>query len=168
MQLLVIRHAIAMEQDEFASTGQSDDLRPLTTGGMKRMRKVAKGLREEIDALDHLATSPFTRAAQSAEIVADVYGMGDAEVTSALVPGVPFEEFENWCASHAEKNVVAIVGHEPHLSALVTWLLTGRSESRIELKKSGACLIEFESGARRESGTLRWLLTPGQLRALAR
>jgi phosphohistidine phosphatase len=168
MKLLVIRHAIAMDQEEFAGTGQSDDLRPLTSDGMKKMKKVTRGLREEVDKLDHLATSPLTRAGQTAEILADTYGMGDAEVTASLAPSAQLEDFEAWCATHADKDVIAVVGHEPHLSSLVTWLLTDRKDSGIELRKGGACLIEFESVPRRGLGTLRWLLTPRQLRAIGR
>lgn len=163
MKLLVVRHGAAMDQEEFARTGESDDARPLTEEGKAEMTSVAAGLRAEIDNLDVLATSPLVRARQTAEIIADAYGMKAPEIADSLVPGVPFDEFETWCSDLGEKKAIAIVGHEPHLGALVTWLLTGRSESRIRLKKGGACLVEFESEARRDSGTLNWLLTPRQL-----
>jgi hypothetical protein len=45
--------------------------------------------------------------------------------------------------------------------------MTGSNDSRIELKKGGACMLSFDSSIRRESGMLSWLLTPRQLRALA-
>jgi phosphohistidine phosphatase len=163
MKLLVIRHAVAMDQEAFARTEQSDDLRPLSAEGTREMEQVAKGLRAEIKTLDLLATSPLVRARQTADIVADAYGIGPAEITDLLVPGASLEEFEESCASSEERKVVAIVGHEPHLSCLVTWLMTGRSQSRIRLRKGGACLLEFESQVRRDSGTLNWLLTPRQL-----
>jgi phosphohistidine phosphatase len=168
MKLLLIRHGIAMDQEEFAGTGQSDDLRPLTSDGMKKMKRVARGLRDEVAKLDHLATSPLTRAGQTAEIVANEYGLEDPEITGTLAPGVALEEFETWAAVHADKDVLAVVGHEPHLSSLATWLLANRDESRIELKKGGACLIEFESEPRRGAGILLWLLTPRQLRGMGR
>lgn len=167
MRLLVIRHAIAMDREDFAGTGKPDDLRPLTARGMKRMTRAAKGLRAEVEALDHLATSPLTRAVQTAAIVGDEYGITESEVTRSLEPEAPMEKFEEWCAAHGDKSGVAVVGHEPHLSTLVTWLLTGQSDSRIELGKGGACLVEFELAPRRNTGTLIWLLTPRQLRALA-
>lgn len=166
MQLLVIRHAIAMDREEFAESGESDDLRPLTKAGEKRMRKGASGLRDVVDKIDVLATSPYTRAVETAAIVSDVFGIGPAEVSASLVPDVYFDEFENWAQPHANKDVVAIVGHEPHLSGLVTWLLTGSGEARIELKKGGACLLDFGANIRRGSGTLLWLMTPRQLRRL--
>ncbi|MEO8193500.1 MAG: phosphohistidine phosphatase SixA [Gemmatimonadales bacterium] len=168
MRLLVIRHAIAMDREKFARDEEPDDQRPLTAGGAKKMKRVVKGLRAEVRALDHLATSPLTRAVQTADIVADAYGIDEPEVTPALTPDARFEDFEAWCATHEDKDVVAVVGHEPHLSSLVTWLLTSHSQSRIELGKGGACLVDFESAPCRDSGTLSWLLTPKQLRRLAR
>ena len=56
MKLLVVRHGAAMDQEEFARTGESDDLRPLTAEGMAEMKAVAIGLRAEVETLDVLAT----------------------------------------------------------------------------------------------------------------
>lgn len=166
MQLLVIRHAIAEDRDEFADSGQPDDQRPLTSVGIRRMKKAARGLKEIVGEIDHLATSPLTRAAQTAEIVADVFGTGGAEVIPALVPDARHEDFVAWCDAHHDNNVVAIVGHEPHLSSLTTWLVADRGDSRVELKKGGACLIAFERTPSAGAGTLLWLATPRMLRKL--
>ena len=74
MKLLLLRHAIAEEQADFARTGKDDRLRPLTEEGRKKMKQNAKGLREIVPDIDLLATSPLTRAAQTAAIVDSVYG----------------------------------------------------------------------------------------------
>jgi phosphohistidine phosphatase len=163
MKLLIIRHGQAMDRDEFAETGQSDDLRPLTSDGKREMKQVAKGLRAEMKDLDVLAASPLVRAVQTAEIVAEAYGMEVGETTTTLIPEARLDEFERWCRPYGDKKTVAIVGHEPHLSCLATWLVTGKRESGVRLKKGGACLLEFEAEAQRGSGTLNWLLTPRQL-----
>jgi len=167
MKLLVIRHAIAMDAEEFADTGEPDDRRPLTNYGAKRMRKNAKGLRTLIDKIDCFATSPLTRAIETAEIISEVFSIDQAELATALVPGIALEEFEEWAREKGECELMAIVGHEPHLGKLVTWFMTGSQESRIQFKKGGACLLEFESAPRRATGTLLWLATPRQLRELA-
>lgn len=167
MKLLVIRHAIAMDREEFADTGEKDDRRPLTNYGAKRMRKNAKGLRTLVESVDRFATSPLTRAIETAEIVSEVFSIDQAELCAALVPGMALEEFEEWARERTDTKVLAIVGHEPHLGMLVTWMMTGSQDSRIQLKKGGACLLEFESVPRRNSGTLLWLLTPRQLRGLS-
>ena len=163
MKLLVVRHGAAMEREDFASTGESDDLRPLTDEGKAEMKLIAARLRSEVAALDVLATSPLVRARQTAEIIAEPYEIADTQVTDSLVPGASFEDFVSWCAGLGDKKVVAVVGHEPHLGTLVTWLLAGGNQSRIRLKKGGACLVEFDSEPQRDSGILNWLLTPRQL-----
>jgi phosphohistidine phosphatase len=163
MKLLVVRHGTAMEREDFAGTGESDDLRPLTDEGKAEMKLIAAGLRSEVATLDVLATSPLLRARQTAEIIADAYEFRDAQVIDSLVPGAPFDEFVGWSAGLGETKVVAVVGHEPHLGTLVTWLLAGGNQSRIRLKKGGACLVEFDAVPQRDSGILNWLLTPRQL-----
>ncbi|HYN80510.1 MAG TPA: phosphohistidine phosphatase SixA [Gemmatimonadaceae bacterium] len=168
MKLLVVRHGAAMDKDEFARTGESDDLRPLTDEGKDEMKSISKGLRAAVEELDLLATSPLVRARETADIIAEAYGIELPEVERSLMPGTSFDEFEKWCSGLGEKKVIAIVGHDPHLSSLVTWLLTGRSDPRIRLKKGGACLLTFESVPQREKGTLNWLLTPRQLRRMSK
>ena len=71
MQLLVIRHAIAMEREEWAKSGRPDSDRPLTDTGRRRMRKNARGLQRVSPHPDVIATSPWLRAADTARVVAD-------------------------------------------------------------------------------------------------
>ena len=74
MQLLVIRHGLAGQREDWERKGRSDALRPLTPGGRKRMRRVAAGLVRLVEKLDLLASSPLVRARQTAEIVKDAFG----------------------------------------------------------------------------------------------
>jgi phosphohistidine phosphatase len=173
MNLLVIRHAIAEDKERFAATGRSDDQRPLTAAGRDKMRRAAKGLRTVMPRVAVLATSPLLRARETAEIVAPAIGVARAQIVEALRPDRPFEELLAWLGGlpHNEKaddeRTVGVVGHEPHLSGLVTWLMTGEKESRVELKKGGACLLHFDGAPRAGDALLRWSLSPSQLRGLA-
>jgi phosphohistidine phosphatase len=166
VQLLVIRHAVAVERVSFEATGKHDDLRPLTPDGRRKMRRIAKGLQCMVGRPSLLATSPLTRAVQTAEILADVYGMKIGDTVEALRPGSRVTMFAHWANEHDADATIAIVGHEPHLSGLVSWLMCGDTESHIALKKGGACLLMIEGQVRRASATLEWLLTPAQLRQL--
>src|SRR5687768_18397133 len=103
MKLLVVRHGAAMDKDEFARTGESDDLRPLTDEGKDEMKSVAKGLRDEVEDLDVLATSPLVRARETADIMAQAFGIDRPEVERSLTPGTSFDEFEKWCSAHGGK-----------------------------------------------------------------
>jgi phosphohistidine phosphatase len=162
MDLLVIRHAIAVEREEFEG---DDDARPLTEEGRRKMAEIAAGLRLLVPRLDLLVSSPLVRARQTAEIVAASYGGHGIEQTSALTPDAPLADFEKWAGTQ-EKATLAVVGHEPHLGTLVTWLLSGIEDSRVELKKGAACLVRFDDRVKRAEGVLVWSLTPWQLRHL--
>lgn len=166
MDLLVIRHAIAEDRDEFAESGQPDDERPLTDAGRRKMKGAARGLRKVVDSIDHLATSPLVRAVQTAEIISDAFDIGPAEAIPHLSPDARPEDFSRWIAVHSDKAVVAVVGHEPNLSSLVSWLIAGTGASRIELKKGGACLVSFDGKVEASQGSLSWLMTPRILRQL--
>ena len=174
MNLLVIRHAIAEDKEAFATSGRSDDQRPLTEAGRTKMRRGAEGLRVVSPRLAVLASSPLVRARETAEIVLPVFKTGRVEIVDALRPERPFEDFLTWLRRRMPPNeeedseaTIAIVGHEPHLSGLVTWLMTGGKESRLELKKGGVCLLKFERAPAAGEAVMRWLLTPAQLRELA-
>jgi phosphohistidine phosphatase len=167
MKVLVIRHAIAEEREAFAEHGKPDDERPLTANGRRRMERGARGLRTLVPRINLLACSPLVRAQQTAAVVAKVYGTEVGEKTVALSPDAPLDQFAKWLTPHSDVDVVAVVGHEPHLSTLVTWLLSGISDSRIDFKKGGACLLEIDGQPGPAGAKLLWLLTPRALRQLA-
>ena len=166
MRLLIVRHGVAAEREDFAATGKDDDLRPLTTDGRRKMRRIAKGLLAITEPPDLLVASPLTRAMQTAKILAELYGVQAGATVDALRPDSPLPMFAEWAGQQTVHSTIAIVGHEPHLSELTTWLMSGRTESRIVLKKGGACLLSFEGSVRRGEGMLEWLATPSQLRLL--
>lgn len=168
MQLLVIRHAIAEEREVFAETGEDDSLRPLTRRGERKMREGVVGLRRVVPKLDVLAASPLVRAQQTAGIVAKAYGDIPVQTARALTPDSELPAAVRWLRQQGEAKVVAIVGHEPHLGALVTWLMAGLEDSRISLRKGGACLVEFSARPAAGGATLLWSLTPPQLRKIGR
>lgn len=176
MKLLVIRHAIAMDRSQFqAEGGRNDDLRPLTVHGARRMKKNARGLKALVASPDILIVSPLVRAQETAEILrSQAWSDVPQLISESLRPERPPKEWDSWFVKHcrsggqldSEACCVAIVGHEPHLSNLISWYLFGESGAGIELKKGGACLLEIpgeRSG--RAKGRLCWLMTPSQLRA---
>ncbi len=73
MQIIVVRHGFAEERDEFSKTGQEDHLRPLIPKGRKQTEKVARKIRDWIEGVDLIVTSPYVRAQQTAEILSYVY-----------------------------------------------------------------------------------------------
>jgi phosphohistidine phosphatase len=166
VELLVVRHAIAEDREVFAATGREDALRPLTAEGTRKMKRTARGLRTIIPRIDVLASSPLTRAQETAEILRREYELDRIETARELEPETPLDDVAAWL-DRLDKGVVAIVGHEPQLGCLVTYLISGANHSGVELKKGGVCLIEFDAQPAVARGRLKWAIAPGILRDLA-
>ena len=166
MNVLVIRHAIAEDRRRFAKTGQDDGLRPLTARGRRRMVEGVSGLRRAVPEIHVLATSPLTRAAQTAELVADKYRGVKAVELPQLAPDKPVRGVLRWLQDQRFDATVALVGHEPQLGVFASWMLTGLEESFVELKKGAACMLSLDEYVKAGRATLVWSLKPSQLRRL--
>ncbi len=164
MQLLIIRHGRAEDHADFAKLCSDDALRPLTSDGRKDMKKAAKGLRRLCPKIDVLASSPFTRAIETAEVVAEIFGDLKIIQRPELVPNKRRDLLLRWLQSQKSKATVAIVGHEPHLSAAASWLMTGLGDAVIELKKGAACLLEFDGEIAAGRARMKWLMPPRVLK----
>jgi phosphohistidine phosphatase len=158
MNLYLIRHAIAVDEYE------DDSQRPLTDKGKKKMRSIAKGLRALGVEFDLILSSPYVRAAETAEIVADVFKLKkEVKFSENLVPsGDPnlliAEMNEKYTAGS-----VAIVGHEPFLTALIGLLVADNASVDITLKKGGVCSLSADDLHHTRKASMDWLLTPGIL-----
>ena len=166
MQLLVIRHGIADDPSTIAAKGQEDSGPALSKEGRQMMKDVAAGLRELVENVDVIGASPLLRAQQTAQIVAKAYDDLPVTTVDDLLPESDPPALMNWLQQRATVDVVAIVGHQPNLGLVVTWLMSGVKASRVTLTKGGTCLLEFSSSVSPGNGTLQWLLTPSQLRRI--
>ena len=165
MQILIIRHAVAEDRDEFARTGKSDDLRPLTTRGRERMQKGANGL-ARLTSIDLLGHSPLTRARQTARIVNKAFRDAQMLEIPELAPGRGVETVGHWLGFVSREATVALVGHEPDLGELVAWLTTGSTRPFLYPKKGSAIMLECPERPGPGSATLSWAATPRHLRLL--
>jgi len=163
MNLYIIRHAIAV--DEATSDYESDSERPLTDKGRKKMRQIAKALRNLGVEFDLILSSPYMRACETAEILADVFKMKKKIVFSDNL--IPVGNSELLIVEISEKysvDNIALVGHEPHLSTLVGTLVSENAKIDITLKKGGVCYLSADDLHHdNHRATLEWLLTPGIL-----
>ena len=165
MKLLIIRHGPAGDSDAWAGEGRDDRLRPLTPEGKKEMREAVAGLARLVSKIDLLASSPLVRALQTAEIVAAQY-QARVVTLDSLAPDRDSEEVVQWLRERRSIPTIALVGHEPHLSTLVGYLLAGKQVSFLDLKKGGACLLDLGETPTPGHGILKWLLRPRELRRL--
>ena len=159
MNLYIVRHAIAVER---GTPGYEDDnQRPLTDSGRKKMKKIVKGIHQLGFELDVILSSPYVRARDTATILAGEFKMKDrVEFSDNLIPSGDFDSLVNEIHEKYDLDNVALVGHEPMLSSLISWLTTGNADMKITLKKGGVgCLLADNLHLERRA-TLEWLLTP--------
>lgn len=166
MRVYIIRHGIAVPRE---APGVVDDAsRELTPDGAGKMRRAVRGLVKLKINLDRIYSSPLTRARQTAEILAEAFPRAGAVRTARpLAPGSEREQVVALLSKSNALDDIAVVGHEPDLSELAGFLLTGDNASILRLKKGGMACIEVENLEPPNRGELLWLLTPRQLRSMA-
>lgn len=165
MKLVLFRHGLAVDRQKFLEHKKDDALRPLVAKGKIKTLEMAKRLETWVPDFDMIVASPFVRSLETAHILAKVLKVSNLFESAELVPSAPVMAFVQWLHVHAEEcRSVLVVGHEPHLSSLAGWCLTGQKESFIELKKSGIIALEIEnfSELRPGTGQLLWHVSPKQ------
>ena len=167
MEVLVVRHAIALDKAEAQRVGMPDSERPLTPEGRERMKEVARGLAQRVPDISAIFTSPWLRAVETAELLRKRYSDIGWMHNEALLPGTEPSVLASALSQHGYEGVLAVVGHEPHLSGWVSWCLTGDTRPILELRKGGACLLRFPTDVVVPAqAQLLWLMTPGIARKL--
>jgi phosphohistidine phosphatase len=161
VRLLIVRHAIAVAR---GTPGMPDAERPLTPRGVKRFESAAAGLARVLPRPDAVLTSPWTRARQTAKILARAWGRLTPENTSALAGG-GFEALARVLAGHRKQACVALVGHEPWLSELLARLLGSPADGPLEFRKGGVALVDVP-GRLEDGGRLVAYLPPRLMRRL--
>jgi len=166
MDILLLRHAIAEDREQWADAGFPDSRRPLTTRGREKMKLGARGLALIAGPVDLVATSPYERAKGTARLVAKALGHPRVVSIEALSAGRPALDTLRWLAGRREKRVL-LVGHEPDLGRLAALLVHGEASPPLAMKKGGACLLHTPRRPSPGSAELRWFLTPALLRRMA-
>lgn len=163
MDLYLLRHAIAFERGR-EWTGRDAD-RPLTKKGAKKMRRIAEVMKDLNLSFDVILSSPFRRAKETAEIVADAFDCANRMKFSShlKVGGSPAALVKEIIAHHAKRGSVLLVGHEPYLSGLISVLVSGNESLSITMKKGGLCKLTIESLHYGRCARLDWLIGPAQI-----
>jgi phosphohistidine phosphatase len=166
MDLYILRHAIAEERT--GKTPGGDSQRRLTAEGAKKMRRIAIGLKAAEVSFDLILSSPFWRAKETAEIVAGIFKLQKKlQFSSELVPdGNPAQLINELKKNYRGKKSILLVGHEPHLSRLISLLISGDPGIPIQLKKGGLCKLSSDELRNGRCATLEWLLPPRLLKRL--
>jgi phosphohistidine phosphatase len=165
MNLYILRHGLAVERGTPGYKKDSD--RPLTAKGKRRMWQIAEAIEAMELNFDMILSSPFLRARQTAEIVAETFELRKKlALTEALTPdGNPKLLVEQ--LNKLKVKDILLVGHEPYLSQLIGLLVSGNTNIALDFKKSGLGKLEAETLRCGRCAMLAWLLTPRQMMLMA-
>jgi len=164
--LYLLRHGIAAD----AAAGLSDADRALTAEGARKLKGIAGGLKRLGLSPDVVLSSPLRRAQETAAVlVAGVNPSLPVEVYDRLAPGHSASDVVSALRPYRGAQQIVLVGHQPDLGELASYLLTG-APGRVPFafKKGGVAAIEVSSVPPRSAGLLLWFATPKMLRAAGR
>lgn len=167
MNIFILRHGIAVER----GTGgfEKDSERPLTGKGKRQLRKSAAAMKRMKLRFNLILSSPYARARQTAEIVAEELNLKKRlKLTDTLKAE---NDPEGMVAEIARlkpmPEELLLVGHEPYLSHLISRLVSGNGDMAMDFKKGGLCKLEVEKLDGGPGARLAWLLTPKLMREMA-
>jgi phosphohistidine phosphatase SixA len=162
MFLYIARHAWAGECGD--PRWPDDSLRELTPDGIQRYTKVVQALADRGFNPDRIATSPYTRCRQTADIIAKyTANQPSIDELEALQPGSEMELIVEWSREHTQNDEdICWVGHSPDVEWLTSSLI-GDGASRIRFAKGAVAAIEFEADINAGAGELYWLASAKSL-----
>jgi len=167
MNVYLLRHGLAVEPGTQGYSRDAD--RPLTPKGERKLWKIAQAMEALELSFDLILSSPYVRARQTAEIVAEALGARKKiELSDVLTPAGKVKdlvEHLNHFKPHLQ--AVMLVGHEPYLSGLISLWVGGAPGLVIDMKKGGLCKLSVEVLKPGRCAVLEWLLTPKQMCLMA-
>lgn len=157
--LYLVRHAKA----EAAPPGGEDAMRPLSREGREDTVLAGRGLRRLGVRVELVLTSPLRRARETAHLLA-LELKGEVRVHGALAPGTPAEELVQSLVEFSGTKSLALVGHEPDMGQMASFLLLGdAARLQMPFKSGQVAAVEVASLPPRAPGLLRWFATQQQL-----
>lgn len=157
MQVFLIRHAHALDVTD-------DSRRPLSKRGRKQVRTLARFLgKAAVFQPEEIWQSPLTRAQETAALLRQRLGLRVKLVTvAALASGAGVTGLAG--RLRKRRRPLALVGHEPHLSALASLLVADAADPSLFVLKKCAVLALERTGA---SWAVRWQISPELLEPAA-
>ncbi len=117
--------------------------------------------------MDSVWSSPLARAWQTAEILASEARWPAPAVLKELEPGGTPADVVAALKPVLSAHSVAVVGHEPGLHELISYLLAGpRAHALVEMRKGGLALLDVAEDLHPGGAHLSWVLPPRVLLGL--
>ena len=164
MKFYLVRHALAMEREDFQKESSKGDFyRPLTPRGRRRFQRILKRLKNKNVPIKHLYSSPYLRCMQTAKMLAETLGVKKVRPLKALAHqnslGTSSKKFLRELKTLRKYSY--FVGHEPELSQLMA-----------DLKLPKKDLVKFKKGEVRclekigSTYKVLWSLKPSRKRRI--
>ncbi len=154
MELILWRHAEA-------EVGEPDMGRRLTARGEKQAHRVATWLHAQLADSARILVSPATRAQQTAKALAAV-GHRKLRTVDDIAPGAEWEDVLAAADWPSAKTPVVIVGHQPTLGRVASYLLAGAVQEW-SVKKAAAWWLSAREREGQHQTVLRAVISPEQL-----
>lgn len=153
MKVYLIQHGEAKPESE-------DPDRSLTDRGREEVWLIARHAADIGVNVSKIFHSGRLRAKQTAEILAEqLFPTGGVEETGGLSPADQLDSAKSLIEQ--AKEPVMVVGHLPHLSRLLSLLVTGKPEMELVRFRMGGIVSLVKSDGR---WSIAWILTPDMLR----
>jgi phosphohistidine phosphatase len=165
LRIALIRHAIAEDRDEAKARGVDDEARALTALGRKKFQAQLKRLIMVTGPISLIAPSPLVRAQETAKILGKCFPDAKFVTCPALTPKSDPEALLRWLRREKSSGTVALVGHEPDLGQLVSFLVWGNRSGKVRFKKGGLCILEFAGILSAGKAEILCLMQPQTLRS---
>ena len=158
--IYIARHAWAYDYGD--PRWPDDSQRELEPEGVERYQKMIALLAERDFAPEIIATSPYVRCRQTAQLIAANTPLKPEIVDqSSLEPGSDFESLAEWTRS-CEAKSVCWVGHVPDVSWL-TATLVGDRRANLRFAKGSIAAVRMHGEIDFAQGELMWLATAKML-----
>jgi phosphohistidine phosphatase len=154
--IYIARHAWAHECGD--PRWPDDSKRELETEGAERYLRMIEILAARDFAPEIIATSPYTRCRQTADIISQNTPVRPSVVElPALKPDSDFEALTHWSRTTRCKSIVW-VGHAPDVTWL-TGMLIGDRQANLRFAKGSIAAIRMHGDIAFAGGEMVWLAT---------
>ena len=159
MDIYLVRHGEYV--DLGSKTLEQDSQNRLSVEGVAKLQRQAKTLAAWQIPVEQIVASPFVRAKQTAEILADGIGVSIDEHVALTRTFFNMAGLTQILQEYADTKHLMLVGHESDLSTVAADVIGG---GKLELARGGIIRIALDT-IDPPQGSLIWLLSPDVMNA---
>lgn len=171
IEWIFVRHAPAVDREVFRVKRLADKERPLTKSGKEEFFCFIRKIKKQLLKAEIILSSPALRCLETAEIIQEILSAshGSVVIEENLKDIQSIDAILRSIIKVKQKRSMIIVGHEPQLSCLVSYLLSFNENLNLfKMKKGSAICLRWNSI--QEIGVapaqMKWFVHPEVFRGL--